>query len=81
MGVFNIISEESTAQIYCFQGYWDENDTTHNCPETCGQINYIDVYGNQQTEFGISAQSGIVSIEAQSIVSTVGVNEIACIPE
>ena len=50
MGVFNITSEESTAQIYCFQGYWDENDTIHNCPELCGQINYIDVY-NENTNY------------------------------
>ena len=63
---------------YCFEGYWSENDTIHNCPETCGQVTYIDVYGNQQTETGITYEMGIVLIEAQSIVDTVGVNEIAC---
>ena len=78
MGVFNIISEESTVQIYCFKGHWDGNDTVHSCPVPCGQINYIDVYGNPQTKSGISAQSGVISIEAQSIVSTVGVEEAAC---
>lgn len=66
---------------YCFEGIWDENDEVHNCPGTCGQVNYIDVNGNPQTEYGISVQSGIIFIEAQSITSTIGVQPVACIPE
>ena len=83
MGTFSIISDASTVILYnyCFEGIWDENDGLHNCPGTCGQVNYIDVNGNPQTEYGISVQSGIISIEAQSITSTVGVQPVTCIPE
>ena len=66
---------------YCFQGIWDMNDEVHNCPTPCGSITYIDAYGNTETISGISADDPIITIEAQSIVSTVGVSEIACQPE
>ena len=66
---------------YCFEGIWDQNDNQHNCPEPCGQINYIDVNGDLETISGISVQSGTISISAQSIVSTIGVNTVSCIPE
>lgn len=66
---------------YCFEGRWDQNDNQHSCPEPCGQINYIDVNGDLETISGISVQSGIISISAQSIVSTTGVNTVSCIPE
>ena len=81
MGTFSITSDASTVILYnyCFEGIWDENDGVHNCPGTCGQVNYIDVNGNPQTEYGISVQSGIVFIEAQSITSTVGVQPVDCI--
>lgn len=83
MGTFSIISDAAPVVVYeyCFKGLWNENDGVHNCPGTCGQVNYIDVNGNPQTEYGISVQSGIISIEAQSITSTVGVKPITCIPE
>ena len=83
MGTFSIISDASTVILYnyCFEGIWDQNDNQHNCPEPCGQINYIDVNGDLETISGISVQSGIISISAQSIVSTTGVNTVSCIPE
>ena len=64
--------------FFCFEGIWDQVDTIHNCPGTCGQVTYIDVYGNQQTEYGITIQSGIISIEAQSIISATGVHAVEC---
>lgn len=63
---------------YCFEGRWDENDTIHNCPSLCGQITYIDAFGNTQTESGITSQMGVITIEAQSIISTVGVDAATC---
>lgn len=83
MGTFSITSDASTVILYnyCFEGIWDENDGLHNCPGTCGQVNYIDVNGDLETISGISVQSGIISIEAQSITSTIGVQPVTCIPE
>ena len=78
MGTFNIISEETIVKRYCFEGRWDEDDTVHGCPSPCGQINYIDKNGNPQTIYGISKQSGIVYIEAQSITSALGVVPVDC---
>ena len=63
---------------YCFKGHWAINDSIHNCPTLCGSITYIDAYGNTETISGISADDPPITIEAQSIVSTVGVSEIAC---
>ena len=63
---------------FCFVGRWDEADTVHNCPSLCGQITYIDAFGNTQTESGITYQMGVITIEAQSIVSSVGVDTVDC---
>ena len=64
--------------FFCFEGKWDEADTLHDCPSLCGQITYIDAFGGTQTELGITYQMGVITIEAQSIVSTVGVNAVTC---
>ena len=64
--------------FFCFEGKWDEADTDHNCPSSCGQITYIDAFGNTQTESGITSQMGVITIEAQSIISTVGVDAVTC---
>ena len=64
--------------FFCFEGRWDEADTLHNCPSLCGQITYIDAFGNTQTESGITYQMGVITIEAQSIISTVGVDAVTC---
>ena len=64
--------------FFCFEGKWDEADTVHNCPSLCGQITYIDAFGNTQTELGITSQMGVITIEAQSIISTVGVDAVTC---
>ena len=63
---------------YCFEGIWAINDETHNCPTPCGSITYIDAYGNTDTISEISADDPIITIEARSIVSTVGVREVTC---
>ena len=63
---------------YCFKGLWDMNDNIHNCPTPCGSITYIDAYGNTETISEISSNDPTITIEAQSIISTVGVSEVAC---
>ena len=63
---------------YCFKGRWAINDEIHKCPAPCGSITYIDAYGNTDTISGISADDPTITIEAQSIISTVGVTEVAC---
>lgn len=80
MGTFSITSDASTVILYnyCFEGRWDINDDIHNCPTPCGSITYIDAYGNTETISGISSDDPTITIEAQSIVSTVGVTEVAC---
>ena len=64
---------------YCYKGLWASNDKIHKCPTPCGSITYIDAYGNTGTISGISADDPIIIIEAQSIISTVGVIEVACL--
>ena len=64
--------------FFCFEGIWDEVNTAYNCPEICGQVAYIDVNGNQQKEYGITIQSGIISVEAQSIIRVTGVRAVSC---
>jgi hypothetical protein len=64
--------------FFCFEGEWSEVDTTHDCPSLCGQVTYIDAFGNTQTETGITSEMGVISIEAQSIISTIGVNAVTC---
>ena len=80
MGTFSIISDAVPVVVYnyCFKGLYPMNDELHNCPSPCGSITYINAYGNTKTISGISADDPIITIEAQSIVSTVGVAEIAC---
>ena len=63
---------------YCFKGLWDINDKIHKCPTPCGSITYIGAYGNTETISGISSDDPTITIEAQSIVSTVGVSKVAC---
>lgn len=80
MGTFSIISDAAPVVVYnyCFKGLWDMNDNIHNCPTPCGSITYIDAYGNTETISEISSNDPTITIEAQSIVSTVGVSEVAC---
>ena len=80
MGTFSIISDAAPVVVYtyCFKGIYDMNDDIHNCPTPCGSITYIDAYGNTKTISGISGDDPIITIEARSIVSTVGVVEVAC---
>lgn len=63
---------------YCYQGVWDPNDEVHNCPTPCGSITYIDINGNTETISEISVDTPIITITAQSIVSTIGVTEVVC---
>ena len=60
---------------FCFVGSWNCDDTTHMPPG--GQVVYIDASGIQQTHTGICGNE-VVTINAQSIVSSVGVNTIDC---
>ena len=80
MGTFSIISDAAPVVVYnyCFKGLYPMNDDLHNCPTPCGSITYIDPSGNTATTSGISVDDPILTIEAQSIVSTVGVTEVAC---
>ena len=80
MGTFSIISDAAPVVVYsfCFKGIYDENDSVHHCPTPCGSVTYIDPSGNTATISGISASDPTLTIEAQSIVSTVGVVEVAC---
>ena len=81
--LINITTTTTTTTLpatsfFCFKGIWGEYDTVHNCPSLCGQVTYIDVFGDTQTETGITSQMGVISIEAQSIISTIGVNSVEC---
>ena len=78
MGTFNIISEGSTAQLYCFKGFWACEDSVHNCPDLCGSVAYIDEFGNQQTQSGYCVNDGVIQIFATSIISHVGMNIVDC---
>ena len=80
MGTFSIISDAAPVVVYsyCFKGLWDIDDDLHNCPTPCGSVTYIDPSGNTETISGISASDPTLTIEAQSIISTVGVSEVAC---
>ena len=80
MGTFSIISDAAPVVVYsyCFKGLWDIDDDLHNCPTPCGSVTYIDPSGKTATISGISASDPTLTIEAQSIISTVGVSEVAC---
>ena len=60
---------------FCFVGKWNCDDIIHVPPG--GQVVYIDASGTQQTYSGICGKD-IVTINAQSIVSSVGVNTVDC---
>ena len=60
---------------FCFKGRWDCSDTTNMPPG--GQVVYIDAFGIQQTRTGICGNE-VVTINAQSIVSSVGVDTVDC---
>ena len=60
---------------FCFVGTWNCDDTTHVPPG--GQVVYIDASGTQQTYSGICG-TNIVTINAQSIVSSIGVDAVDC---
>ena len=60
---------------FCFVGKWNCNDTTHVPPG--GQVVYIDASGTQKTYSGICGKD-IVTINAQSIVSSIGVDAVDC---
>ena len=60
---------------FCFVGKWNCNDTTHVPPG--GQVVYIDASGTQQTYSGICG-TDIVTINAQSIVSSTGCAPVDC---
>ena len=60
---------------FCFVGKWNCDDTTHMPPG--GQVVYIDASGTQQTYSGICGKD-VVTINAQSIVSSTGVDTVNC---
>ena len=60
---------------FCFVGKWNCDDIIHVPPG--GQVVYIDASGTQQTYSGICGKD-IVTINAQSIVSSVGVDAVDC---
>ena len=60
---------------FCFVGSWNCDDTTHVPPG--GQVVYLDASGIQQTHTGICGKD-VVTINAQSIVSSVGVDAVDC---
>ena len=60
---------------FCFVGKWNCDDTTHAPPG--GQVVYIDASGTQQTYSGICGKD-VVTINAQSIVSSIGVDTVDC---
>ena len=60
---------------FCFVGRWDCEDTTRMPPG--GQVVYINASGIQQTYTGICGNK-VVTINAQSIVSSVGVDTVDC---
>ena len=60
---------------FCFVGHYNCDDTTHVPPG--GQVVYIDASGTQQTYSGICGKD-IVTINAQSIVSSTGCDPVDC---
>ena len=77
MGTFSITSDAAVivTSNFCFIGKWNCDDIIHVPPG--GQVVYIDASGTQQTYSGICGKD-IVTINAQSIVSSVGVNTVDC---
>ena len=60
---------------FCFTGLWSCDDTIHVPPG--GTVVYIDAFGIQQTHTGICGNE-IVTINAQSIVSSTEVDIVDC---
>ena len=60
---------------FCFIGHWNCDDTTHMPPG--GTVVYLDASGIQQTHTGICGKN-IVTINAQSIVSSTGCDPVDC---
>ena len=60
---------------FCFVGKWNCDDTTHVPPG--GAVTCRDELGTEQTASGICGQD-VVTINAQSIVSSVGVDAVDC---
>ena len=60
---------------FCFVGKWNCDNTTHVPPG--GQVVYLNASGIQQTHTGICGKD-VVTINAQSIVSSVGVDAVDC---
>ena len=60
---------------FCFVGHYNCDDTSHVPPG--GQVVYIDASGTQQTYSGICGKD-IVTINAQSIVSSTGCDPVDC---
>ena len=60
---------------FCFVGKWNCDDTLHVPPG--GQVVYIDASGTQQTYSGICGKD-VVTINAQSIVSSAGCDPVDC---
>ena len=60
---------------FCFVGKWNCDDTIHVPPG--GTVVYLDASGIQQTHTGICGNE-IVTINAQSIVSSTGVDTVDC---
>ena len=60
---------------FCFTGKWNCDDTIHVPPG--GTVVYLDASGIQQTHTGICGNE-IITINAQSIVSSTGVDTVDC---
>ena len=60
---------------FCFVGHYNCDDVTHNPPG--GTVVYLDASGIEQTYTGICGNE-IITINAQSIVSSVGVDTVDC---
>ena len=60
---------------YCYKGYFNCDDDIHVPPG--GTVTYIDKLGTEQTKSGICGNE-VITINAQSIVSYIGVSEVVC---
>ena len=77
MAVVTMNTEAAVIVTYnfCFTGHWNCDDATHNPPG--GTVVYLDASGIEQTYTGICGNE-VITINAQSIVSSVGVNTVDC---
>ena len=65
-------------QTYCFEAFWECNDSIHNCPGPCGSVTYKDEFGNTQVESGYCIDDGVIKIVASSIISHQGMGKVTC---